>query len=174
MEWFDIVRGKPTIRVSAITIPEVRAIWDSDTSDDKSLADRKLTLIYHIAHRNSPYAVYPDEVRREKVIADFAVGFPVDAQIENAVVKMQDFRTSLEFLFDSANTAIYNLGKFISVPTADVKTVNAIKSALKELPYYVNSYKISRKAMLEDLEVNKRSKKNEIEISDILEDEFED
>lgn len=71
MSLFELKNNIVVIEPQGIMVPEMKVIWDSDKSKDKSKAYKELSYIYFVADFKSPYANYPEDKRKEIVRDDF-------------------------------------------------------------------------------------------------------
>jgi len=64
---FDLKNNEPTITIEGVHIPEFRAIWEADNTEDKSVASQVLSYVYHIADHSSVYAKQSPSERKRLV-----------------------------------------------------------------------------------------------------------
>lgn len=75
---FDLIKNKPIIRVESLTVPEMLELWESDPSEEKRIANQKLTYIYHMGHPKSPYAKMSIDRKAAEVKKDFLDPFNIE------------------------------------------------------------------------------------------------
>lgn len=68
---FDLEDNVPKITIEGIHIPEFRAIWEADKSEDKEIASQILPYIYHMVSPKSSYSQMNMKEREEVVKADY-------------------------------------------------------------------------------------------------------
>jgi hypothetical protein len=71
MGLFELHNHLVVIRPESLVIPEMMAVWDRDKTKEKSKAYKELAYIYFMVDYKSPYNVYPDDIREQKVREDF-------------------------------------------------------------------------------------------------------
>lgn len=70
---FDLINNEPRVTIEGIHIPEFRAIWEADDSEDKIRASQTLSYIYHIIDFKSVYSKLPENERISQVKEDFSI-----------------------------------------------------------------------------------------------------
>ncbi len=71
MSIFTYKEGKIQVEPQNLTIPEFREIYERDKRKDKEIAFSELCYVYHMADYKSFYSNHDDDVKEEKIKADF-------------------------------------------------------------------------------------------------------
>lgn len=71
MEIFNIEDDNPIITPEGLYIPELKHIWERDTSKTKEVASAQLVSIYHLVDPRSSYAGLDADTKRELVFTDY-------------------------------------------------------------------------------------------------------
>lgn len=129
MPIFDVVRGIPTINPEALTVPEIRKIWDSDPSFDKELGTRKVIYLYHLLDPRSAYAKVGEDVREKLVNQDHLKGFKLDKEMKDAINKVKTLERSVPHRFlDGVEAQLIRMADFLK--QAETTESNIAKIAL--------------------------------------------
>lgn len=104
---FDIRNNKPVVTPEALySIPEIRNIWDRDTTDEKLTAQKELAYVYHMAEPKSVYSKLPRENKETEIINDIFGGkYRPDKEVQLAIDKYKELRetAALRLLKSSIN-----------------------------------------------------------------------
>jgi hypothetical protein len=92
---FTIRDDQPTITPEGLFIPEFRAIWDADKTEDKSTAIRQLAYVYHMASWGSAYANLGPE-REKEVRKDYLKKGRLTTKMQAAIHKYQKLQETQE------------------------------------------------------------------------------
>ncbi len=116
MGLFDLRDNKIVLDPEKITIPEFLVIWKEDKSKDKIKAERLLTYIYFLCDYNSPYAIYPENERKNILIEDYMKEYKKEikkSSMLNAIEKYKAFQqtTSMKLL-EAAKVACNKLSDY--------------------------------------------------------------
>ncbi len=68
---FTIRNNIPTITLEGVNIPEFKAIWMADESEDKTLARKELAYVYHMASSKSSYAKLAEHEKEGEIRRDY-------------------------------------------------------------------------------------------------------
>lgn len=165
---FDIIKGQPVIRTDALTIPELKKIWETAPSED--IAYFKLCYIYHIADPKSPYSKLHAEEREKQVKKDFVKGYVVDKELKEAVDKYIKLNTSvITHSYTSFTNGMAAINRMIDKESKNPTTesVDALIKAMKEMEKFASIHRSLKKAAEEDNEEIGKYKRG-VTPSDIL------
>jgi hypothetical protein len=70
MSIFSLINNKLDILPENLSIPEFKAVWDDDSTKDKSIAKQELAYIYFTCDFNSIYKNYPMDKQESYIIKD--------------------------------------------------------------------------------------------------------
>lgn len=89
---FDLKDNKLVLAADQLSVPFIRAIWESDTSKTKEDAFREISYVFHMSDFKSSYASYPENVRREKITAELFKDkkWKPSKLVEEAIVKYRE------------------------------------------------------------------------------------
>lgn len=114
---FQLKDDQPYITAEGVNIPEFKAVWESDKSEDKTTAQKKLAYIYHMSSWASAYSNLGPE-REAEVRKDYLGNIKVDKKMEAAIEKYRKLQMTPELrLLESAFVMTDNL-------STHFKTVN--------------------------------------------------
>ena len=71
MDIFNLEGDIPIITPQGVFVPELKAIWDKDTSKGKSKASKYFIYIYHMVNMKSVYANIPLKDRHDTLVRDY-------------------------------------------------------------------------------------------------------
>ena len=116
MGLFDLRNNKIILDPEKIAIPEFLVIWNADKSEDKIKAERLLTYIYFLCDYNSPYAIYPENERKNILMEDYMKDYKKEikkSSMINAIEKYKAFQqtTSMKLL-EAAKVACNKLSDY--------------------------------------------------------------
>ena len=138
---FTLKDNIPQITPEALTIPEMRAIWDSE--DDKSVAHKRLCYIYHMADPKSPYAKLPEDEKESTILKDFfgnAKHKSTDADKE-AITKYQKLTESPALRYLRATEyAMDSISKMIKGTDITLENFKDIVTAIEKGEKFISSY----------------------------------
>jgi len=136
---FEIVEGAVTIPPSSLTVPELRVIWDRDTSDKKVTAYQELCYIYHIADAKSEYAELTPDKKKEMIKKDMIriEDWNPDEAVELAIQKYRELQETISSRFLDAQMGFLHkvterINEIDIDDIEDDKTMNAILSAAEK------------------------------------------
>lgn len=116
MGLFNIKNDNIILDPDKLIIPEFKSIWDKDKTKGKESAQKILTYIYFLCDFNSPYAIYPEYDRKEKIKTDFLKGndkLILTPEVSNAIDKYKEFQhTPSMRLLESAKVACGKLSDY--------------------------------------------------------------
>lgn len=126
---FDVIKGVPVIKPESLTIPEMRALWDSDKTPNKEIATKKITYLYHLLDSRSDYSKVGADIRKQIVDKDHLVGFKIDEELQDAINKIVLLRKSVpERFLDGAEAQLIKMADFLK--TSEINEKNIAKIAL--------------------------------------------
>lgn len=101
MGLFDYKDYKVVISPDAVAIPAFRKIWERDKTKHKHKATQELSYIYFVNDFKSPYSVWPEEDRRQKVMDDFIKDpdFKMDPELKAAEAEYNEFQRTYSMRF---------------------------------------------------------------------------
>ena len=114
---FDLKDRKITFSPQALEIPELKVIWDTDKTKDKSKAVTKLSYIYFLCDFKSPYVLsVPPESLKSTVGRDFMKDedYEPDVKMILAIKKYRELqRTPSMGLLEASTTTIHKLSSYL-------------------------------------------------------------
>lgn len=120
---FDIDRGQVVMNPTCLWIPEFKTLWDRDKSKSKAQATREITYIVFLHSFQSPYQVYADKIREEKILNDYFKDTPKwkpDKEVKAAIDKYLELQDSLVLkLLRSTKMALETIESFFASATVD-------------------------------------------------------
>lgn len=89
MGLFNLRNNMVQIEPEILLIPEVKVLWDRDSSKDKIRAYKELSYIYFLYDFKSPYQNVDEQHRELEVKKDFLKDekYPIDKDFQNAIDK---------------------------------------------------------------------------------------
>lgn len=170
---FTIVNNIPRITPEALFIPEMKAIWDADKSEDKLKATQELIYIYHMAEPKSVYAKLDDIVKEKTIIADYISDkkWKPGPEIKNAIAKYKLLiETPITRAFQSISIALDKLNKSLETMEAtDAREMTQIGATIEKYEKYAQSYIKLKEISEKELETTRKIK-GSIKPSSILND----
>jgi len=145
MRIFDIYNNEPRITPEGLFIPEMRAIWNLDKSEDKHKATSELLYVYHMADLRSPYSRYTEEEKEHKIIEDYFVDkeWQPSDEILDAITKYKEMFESVNGrLLKGVEAAMDKLSEYLK--TAEIEdgsggNLNQIVAAISKAEVLVNA-----------------------------------
>lgn len=172
MEIFDVYNNEPRITPMGLFIPELKAIWDNDPSDDKHTATSELLYVYHMSDLRSPYSAYPHEEKEVKIIADY---FPNDEDwtpsqvVKDAMEKYREMQSSVASrLLEGIKAQMDKLAKYMKDTEFDEDKLTAIVNAMSKASSLLDSYYAVEKRVQSQVEHASRKFKGGVTPSSIL------
>lgn len=94
MSIFNLKNHQVIVEPDKLIIPEFRYLWERDKSKNKEQATKELSYVYFATDYQSPYNVYPEDVRINKITEDFIKdpSWIPDEHIMAAVSKYRRFQ----------------------------------------------------------------------------------
>lgn len=115
---FDLKDRKVTFSPQALLIPELKTIWDTDKTEDKINAIKKLSYIYFLCDYKSPYVLsVPPELVAKTVARDFMKneGYEPESDVLAAIDKYKKLqKTPSMGLLEAATVTIHKLSEYLS------------------------------------------------------------
>ena len=115
---FDLKDRKITFSPQALMIPELKIIWDSDKTEDKSEALKKLSYIYFLCDYKSPYVLSIIPELLEKTVAkDFMKdeNYEPCPDVKAGVLRYKELqKTPSMGLLEAATVTIHKLSEYLS------------------------------------------------------------
>jgi len=115
---FDLKDRKVTFSPQALMIPELKLIWDTDKTEDKVEAIKKLSYIYFLCDYKSPYVLsVPPELVSKVVAKDFMKDedYEPSPDVLSAVDKYKQLqKTPSMGLLEAATVTIHKLSEYLS------------------------------------------------------------
>ena len=71
MSLFDLKNGNIVLNPDSLALPCFKAIWKKDKSKNKETATKHISYVYFMCDYHSPYAVYPNNKKKDVVVRDF-------------------------------------------------------------------------------------------------------
>jgi hypothetical protein len=142
MSWlkFNIEEAKIVIDPEAMVFKEVKKLWDSDISENKSYFNKVITWIYHVYKSEHAFESYLPGERKEKVQSVYFKGENV-SEIENdpnvqAVIKIysKDCMTTIERFYQNVQKDIEDLYEHIQ----SIKMFHLVKQQVEITVEYTN------------------------------------
>lgn len=161
MPLFDIVRGVPVINPEALTIPELRKIWDSDPSIDKSLATKKIIYLYHLLDPRSAYAKVGHDVRKELVDKDHVKGFKIDKDMKDAIEKVKKLEwTVAHRLLDGVEAQIISMANFLKNTTTTEENIAKIALVMSKSAELISSHQQLSEKVAQQVQMGNKIKRD--------------
>ena len=114
---FDLKDRRVTFSPQALEIPELKIIWDTDKTKDKSKAVTKLSYIYFLCDYKSPYVLsVPPESLKSTVGRDFMKDedYEPDVKMILAIKKYKELqRTPSMGLLEASTVSIHKLSSYL-------------------------------------------------------------
>lgn len=120
MEIFNIEEDNPVITPEGLYIPELRHIWERDTSKNKEVARAQLVAIYHLVDPRSSYAAQDADERKSLVLGDYLED-PNYTLDEEMLVAMEKYavliKGPLTRYYESLQNALDSITAYMSTAT---------------------------------------------------------
>lgn len=117
MNLFDLKGLVVTAHPEALLVPEFKAIWDSDDSEDKSKALRELSFVYFMSDYKSPYVLSLTPDRLKPVVSkDFMKDedYSPSSLVLEAIAKYKQLqKTPSMGLLEASIKTIHNLTNYL-------------------------------------------------------------
>jgi len=163
MKLLEYVNEKVVPNPEILMVKEFKAVYN------RKDANEVLAYIFNLVDFRSPYAIYAEEERAEKVKEDILPATKVDKVITEAIEKYKEIHTSeASLLLESARKAIRSLreyfdtvkvvdeediGKASKDLIANIKSMGAVIQGLKELEEEVSKEKQTEKNIRKNVEI---------------------
>ena len=93
MALFDIKNGNIILNPDSLVLPGFREIWKKDKTKGKEKATQEISYVFFMCDYNSPYAVYPNNKRKEVIIKDYmGKDWKETEDIKVAIKRYMDFQ----------------------------------------------------------------------------------
>lgn len=156
---FDIINGKPQVILEDLTIPEFKAVWESNK--DKAIVQLKLLYIYHMTDPKSSYANYPVDKRKKEVYDAYVRDWDIDITVTKALAKYSEMvKTASVRYLEGVEIQIDKLGQFLRTVTPNDKNINAILKAITDGSNIFMSHQALKDRIEKEIQSNKNIKKN--------------
>lgn len=120
---FDIRDNVPYISPEGLFVPEMRAIWDSDPTENKDIATPILIYIYHMCNPDSVYANIPEEDKHQVITTDYISDkdWIPDEQVKDAIEKYKQLlSTPIQRLYEATIIAMDKVSKALMDEEVDM------------------------------------------------------
>jgi hypothetical protein len=179
---FTIRNNVPTITLEGVNIPEFKAIWMNDPSEEKILASKELAYVYHMASPKSSYAKLSElekegEVRRDFIGKDDWEPSELVLQAINKFKKLNT--TELMRLLDAAASVADKLADYfngidfeeVSMQGLPKYEAASVINSLSKLSSVVKSIRELREQVNKEQELNSEKVRGNVSLSIFDEDE---
>ena len=170
---FTIINNIPRITPEALFIPEMKAIWDADKSQDKHKATQELIYIYHMSEPKSVYAKLDASLREQTIIDDYIQDkkWKPSKEVKAAVEKYKKLiETPITRAFQSISIALDKLNKSLEkMDAADAREMTQIGATIEKYEKYAQSYIKLKEISEKELETTRKIKGG-VRPSNILDD----
>ena len=122
---FELKEGKVIISPDKLNLPYFQAIWQEDKSKTKEVAFMELGYIFYLCDAKSPYNSYPEDKRKELILADIIKNkkWKPSKLVEEAIVKYKELTiTPSSMLLESIKGLLYRMVGFYDSITFDPKS----------------------------------------------------
>lgn len=179
---FTIRDNIPTITLEGVNIPEFKAVWMDDPSEDKTKARKELAYIYHMASSKSSYAKLSQDERMYEVKRDYigTEDWEPSVLVLDAIAKYKKLNTTeLMRLLEAASGVADKLADYFNnidfgeinsqgLPTYEASSVI---NSLSKLSNVVKSIRELNEQVKKDLEVNSEKVRGNVTLSIFDEDD---
>lgn len=159
---FTIINNIPRITPEGLFIPEMRAIWDADKSQDKHKATQELIYIYHMSEPKSVYAKLDASMREQTIIDDYIADkkWKPSKEVQNAIEKYKKLiETPITRAFQSISIALDKLNKTLEkMDAADAREMTQIGATIEKYEKYAQSYMKLKEISEKELETTRKIK----------------
>lgn len=159
---FTIINNIPRITPEGLFIPEMRAIWDADTSQDKHKATQELIYIYHMSEPKSVYAKLDASMREQTIIDDYIADkkWKPSKEVQDAIEKYKRLiETPITRAFQSISIALDKLNKTLEkMDAADAREMTQIGATIEKYEKYAQSYMKLKEISEKELETTRKIK----------------
>lgn len=159
---FTIINNIPRITPEGLFIPEMRAIWDEDKSQDKHKATQELIYIYHMSEPKSVYAKLDASMREQTIIDDYIADkkWKPSKEVQNAIEKYKRLiETPITRAFQSISIALDKLNKTLEkMDAADAREMTQIGATIEKYEKYAQSYMKLKEISEKELETTRKIK----------------
>ena len=97
MRLYDIINGKVEMNPSALSMPEFRALWSRDDSEEHEKAVAEISYVVYLMDEsiNNPYRAYRSQVREQTLLKDYIYPrlgkkWKPDKLVKNALNKYEE------------------------------------------------------------------------------------
>jgi hypothetical protein len=112
---------KLEINPDILVIPEFNKIWTRDKSKGKEKAYKEMIYVFYMFDFKSPYASYPEQERKEKIVNDImGANWKPDKQLEQlceTYVFNQEMSSPSLRLLNSARQSVHRLADWLNKVT---------------------------------------------------------
>src|SRR5688572_14950059 len=119
---FELKEGKIVISPDKLNLPYFHAIWQADKSKTKEVAFMELGYIFYLCDKKSPYNSYPEDKRKELILADIIKDkkWKPSKLVEEGISKYKEFnRTPSSEILESVKGLLYRLKDYLDSITFD-------------------------------------------------------
>lgn len=173
---FTIRNNIPTVTLEGVNIPEFKAIWMADESEDKTLARKELAYVYHVASSKSSYAKLPEYEREGEVRRDFIgdESWQPSALVQDAITKFRRLNTTeLMRLLDAASGVADKLADYFRGVDFEEVTMQGnqkyeagdVISSLSKLANVVKSIRELKEQVEKDQEISAEKLRGSVKLS---------
>jgi len=159
---FTIINNIPRITPEGLFIPEMRAIWDNDKSQDKHKATQELIYIYHMSEPKSVYAKLDASMREQTIIDDYIADkkWKPSKEVTDAIEKYKKLiETPITRAFQSISIALDKLNKTLEkMDAADAREMTQIGATIEKYEKYAQSYMKLKEISEKELETTRKIK----------------
>lgn len=159
---FTIINNIPRITPEGLFIPEMRAIWDEDKSQDKHKATQELIYIYHMSEPKSVYAKLDASMREQTIIDDYIADkkWKPSKEVTDAIEKYKKLiETPITRAFQSISIALDKLNKTLEkMDAADAREMTQIGATIEKYEKYAQSYMKLKEISEKELETTRKIK----------------
>lgn len=159
---FTIINNIPRITPEGLFIPEMRAIWDADKSQDKHKATQELIYIYHMSEPKSVYAKLDASLREQTIIDDYIADkkWKPSKEVTDAIEKYKKLiETPITRAFQSISIALDKLNKTLEkMDAADAREMTQIGATIEKYEKYAQSYMKLKEISEKELETTRKIK----------------
>ena len=116
MNIFNLVDNEPIITPEGVFVPELKALWDKDTSEGKTKAKKYFIYIYHMSDPRSIYSNYSNQDKHDNLVRDYfnKKSWEPSKEVLKAIEKYKEMTTTPELrMLNDAIEMSQNLSKHI-------------------------------------------------------------
>jgi len=121
---FEIKEGKIIISPDKLNLPYFKSIWTNDKSKTKEVAFMELGYIFYLCDNKSPYNSYPEDKRKQLILADIIKNpkWKPSKEVEDAIIKYKELTiTPSTEILESVKSLLYRLKTYFDTIEFDPK-----------------------------------------------------